>query len=286
MHRFLLTTAALLFALPALASPQSEKPRLAVSDLVAQGVDAAEAAAVTDAVVQALTERNLFRVLSRKDIEAVLNAERTRQLLGECGTDRGNEDSKCLNNLGDALGAPFLLTGSLSKVGSAYQLTLQTLDTVKARPIGRSTRIAGRLETLLELVPYAAAEASGSPLPPPRPRVVQYSMMTAGSALVIGGGVLGMLTLSREQALNEQLCPPTGAPDPDGMCHGQNLEQLGYYQEQNQRLGQDKTVSLALLGVGVGLIAAGVWLLPPAEQAPRIALVPSGSGIALVGVLP
>lgn len=265
--------------------PREEKPKLLVSDLTAQGVEPAEAAAITDAVVSALTERGLFRVISSKDVQTILSAERQRQLLGQCG--QGEDDGEgCATNLGEALEASFVLTGSLSKVGSAYQLTLQTVDTVKSRPIARSTRLAGELATLTLIVPYAAAEATGSPLPPPRSRVLQYSMMATGSGLLIGGGILGALTLSRESVLNQQLCPPDGEPGPDGTCDGVNLLELAAYEREDQSLGRNKLVSVGLLGAGAALIATGLLLMPPPEATPQIALVPSDRGFALVGVFP
>lgn len=261
------------------------KPKLAVSDFEAQNVDPAEAAALNDAVVSALKDRGLFQVLSTKDVETLVSAERQRQLLGQCKEGEQAEEA-CALNLGEVIGAPFVLTGSLSRVGSAYQLVLQTLDTQKARLVGRSTRLAADLTTLLLVVPYAAAEATGSPLPPPRSRVVQYSMMAGGSGLVIAGGLVGMLAISREQVLNQELCPPDGVPGADGTCAGRNLRTLAFYEEQNAAIGRDKTLSLALLAGGAALIGAGLWLMPPPEAGPRIALVPSGMGMALVGEWP
>lgn len=263
-----------------------EKPRLAVSQLEAQGVEPTDAAAVTDAVVSSLTERALFQVLSSKDIESVVAAARNRQLLGQCARGPGDPPS-CATDLGELLGAPFVMTGSLSKIGTAYQLNLQTLDTVKGTVVGRSLRLAGDLQTLIAVVPYAAAEATGSPLPPPRSRVAQYAMMAGGAGLVVGGGFVGMMALSRQAVLNQQLCPPSGVPASDGSCHGENLLPMAAYQAENQALGVQKTVSLAMLGVGTALIGAGILLLPPPEQGgPRVALVPSAGGAALVGVWP
>lgn len=266
-----------------LRTAPDDKPKLVINDLDAQGVDPNEAAAVTDAIVAAMTERALFRVLSAKDISAVVSAERTRQLLGTC-TGEGN-DAGCAADLGEAMGAAFVMTGALSKIGTAYQLSLQTLDTVKGKLLGRSLRLSGDLKTLLLVVPYAAAEASGTPLPPPRSRLLQYSMMAGGSALVVGGGFLGMLAISREAVLNQQLCPPDGAPDGSGTCAGTGLLPLESYRAENTLLGTQKTAALLMLGAGAALIAGGIFLLPPPEQGgSRVALVPSSNGAVLVGV--
>src|SRR5690606_26317788 len=100
-----------------------------------------------------------------------------------------------------------VMTGSLSRLGSTYELSLQMLDTVKGQPLGRSTRLASRVETLRQLMPWAAAEASGAPLPPPASRVLPYSLMAGGGAALVGGGVSGLIALSRQKVLNDELCP-------------------------------------------------------------------------------
>ncbi|MCY1017842.1 CsgG/HfaB family protein [Pyxidicoccus sp. MSG2] len=258
-------------------APQGDKPRLLVSDLVAQGAEASDAAALTDAVVQTLTERSLFQVLSRRDVQTMLTTERQRQLLGACDEDA----SACASDLGGVLGARYVMTGSLSKLGSTYELSLQVLDTVKSRTVGRSTRLARDVETLRQVVPWAVAEASGSPLPPPASRVVPYSLLAGGGAVVLGGGVYGLIALSRQKVLNDELCPGGG-----GQCAGQNLRALSYYQEQDRKLGRDKTAAVGVMAAGALLVGAGLWLMPPPEGGPRVALVPSTNGLAVAGVLP
>lgn len=271
-----------LFSLPALAADPApaaatnppkaevmEKPKLLVLNLTAQGVTAEEAAALTDAVAQALSERNLFQIVTTRDVQTLLSQERQRALLGECG------DMDCATDVGDASNSRFVLSGALSRVGTAYELSLQTIDTVKKAPTGRASRLAGDLVTLRGLVPYIASEATNSPLPPPRPRWLQYSAIASGSALIIGGGVLGMFALSREALLNDELRT------------GTNLRARSQYVAENQTLGTQKTLSLALMGVGAGLAAAGIVFMPAQEAgAPRMAFVFSGNGVAVAGVLP
>src|SRR5689334_13475976 len=109
-----------------------DKPQLVVSPLIAQGAAEAEAGVLPDAVVQSLAERGYFRVLSSQDIQTILGTRRQREILGACG-----EDGKaCAADLGQALGARFVMTGSLGRIGSTYQLSLQTLDTQKGVSIG------------------------------------------------------------------------------------------------------------------------------------------------------
>ncbi len=76
-----------LLAAPVPALAGDERPRLLVSDLAPQGVEPEVASALTDAVVTVLAERRLFQVMSNKDVQTVLSAERQRQILGTCAED-------------------------------------------------------------------------------------------------------------------------------------------------------------------------------------------------------
>jgi TolB-like protein len=264
---------------PTASSGQEEKPKLLVMDLQAQGALPEQAAALTAALVQTLSERGLFRVLSTDDAQTVLSAERGRQLMGGCD----EEASRCAVDVGELLQARYVMTGSLSRLGGTYELSLQMLDTVKGQPVGRGTRLARDVETLRKLMPWIAAEASGAPLPPPASRVVPYSLLAGGGAALVGGGVYGLIALSRQKVLNDELCP---LRDENNQCAPANLQKLSYYRDENARLGRDKTLSLVFMGAGAALVGVGLWLMPPPEGGPRVALVPSGRGVAVVGVLP
>ncbi len=259
--------------------PPNQKPRLAVLNLQPQGVEPVQAAALSDAIVAALSERALFDIVSMRDIETALGAERQKQLLGVCDA---NPDS-CGLTLGDSLAAPFVLSGQLSRVGTAFQLTLQTIDTAKGRAIGRSNRIADSLEALQKLVPYVAAEATGSPLPPPPSRVLPITLLTVGGATVLSGAVFGVVTLTQQQQLNDELCP-TGVP-PDGRCTGTALRERSFYLVQNDVLVRQKWISAGLLAGGAVLTVLGFVFMPPAENQSRLSalVVPMLDGLAVVG---
>lgn len=264
-------------AKPAIATNQ--KPRLAVLNLQPQGVEPVQAAALSDALVAALSERGLFDVVSMRDIETALGAERQKQLLGVCDA---NPDA-CGVSLGDSLAAPFVLSGQLSRVGSAFQLTLQTVDTAKGRAIGRSNRIASSLEELQKLVPYIAAEATGSPLPPPPSRVLPITLLTVGGVAVLSGAVFGVVTLTQQQQLNDELCP--GGVPADGRCTGTALRERSFYLAQNDLLLRQKWVAAGLLAGGAVLTVLGFVFMPPAENQSRLSavVVPTLNGISVVG---
>ncbi len=273
---------ALLVALVS-ASPAASadaKPRLLVNQLLAQQVSDGEAAAFTDAVVATLANRGLFEVVSARDVQTLLGVERQRALLGAC---QDNADTCGRDELQSAMSVRFVLSGQLARVGSAFQLTLQLIDLSTSRAASRSSRLASSLDALRAQIPWAAAEATGSPLPPPPTRVWQISMMAVGGAAVLAGGAYGVLTLSRQSQLNDELCP--GGVSSDGRCSGVNLRPRTFYQQQDQGLAVQKGVSIAIMVAGAALAGVGFWLLPPDDPRTRIAavLLPSLNGVSIAG---
>ncbi|MDP2274180.1 MAG: hypothetical protein Q8N23_12365 [Archangium sp.] len=268
-----------LLALPSLAAETEQKPRLVINDLVALKVAPEEAQAITDAVVTYLSARGLFEVLSTRDVQTLLGAERQRQLSGACSEDALG----CSVDMSKLLSARFVLSGQLAKVGSAYQLTMQLVDTSRDQTSSRSSKLAGDLEALRALVPYAASEATGSPLPPPPSRVLPVTLLAAGGATLLSGGVVGLLALSKEAQLNEELCPAT--PQPDGRCEGVNLRDRTFYVAQQESLTAQKALSIGLMAAGAVMLGLGLWLLPPDDARTRITarVSPTTSGLVLTG---
>jgi hypothetical protein len=267
-------TSALVLCL--LAAAPDEKPRLFVSSVSAVGVDAQDASFFTDAIADTLAKRGLFEVITTKDLESILGAERQRQLLGICEKD----PTACSQGAADAVTARFVLSGQLSRLGSAYQLTLQMVDTQKGQPVARALRLSNDVQSLRVLVPYIAAEATGSPLPPPPSKVLPIALISAGAAAFLSGAVLGMLALSRQTAVNEELCP-TGAQALT-RCDGVALRPREFYLSQDAAIGTQKSLALALLiaGAAVGIVGVLLW---PADTGVRVAMVPSSTGLAVVG---
>ncbi|HEY8212401.1 MAG TPA: hypothetical protein VIG99_33185 [Myxococcaceae bacterium] len=258
-------------------APKAEKPKLIVLDLApGGGVDPSVAAALTEAVTQEVADRGFFRVLSSKEVQTMMGFERQKQMVG-C-----SDESNCLTELGGALGTRFVMGGAVTKLGNAYQLSLQMLDSQRAQPVGRATRLANDIGALRQAVPFLVAEATGTPLPPPPSRVLPYTLVGAGALALIGGGLVGVNAIAQEDAVNRELA--RGA-----LGSGNVIEPLASYQRESRTIALKKTVSLGIIAAGVGLVAAGVFL-NPADTAPpsgaSARLVPSGSGVAVVGVFP
>ncbi|MBM4778517.1 MAG: hypothetical protein GQE15_12515 [Archangiaceae bacterium] len=256
----------------ALSLTAAEKPKLAVLDLQVSGAAPEEGTALTDAITQQVSKREFFQVIASADIRTLLGMERQRQLLG-CAED----STSCTAELAGALGARFVLSGTLSKLGDAYQLSLQTLDTQKSQPVGRSIRIASDVKELAEQLPWATAEATGTPVPQPPSRVLPITLISVGAAALIAGSIVGFSTLLEENGINRDLSkdPATGS-----------FLRLEQYQRDAERLGLQRTISIASLITGAALVGTGVFFAIRPVGGSTALIVPTSNGFAFAGVFP
>jgi TolB-like protein len=254
------------------------KVKIAVIAFSASGVDATVATSVTESVTAEIAVRGYFDPMSSGEIATVLGVERQKQLMG-CGEDT------CMSELAGALGAPYVMSGSLVKLEGVFQLNLQVINSRKASTTGRSTKLAKDFESLRFQIPYAVAEACGTPLPPAPSRVLPYTMIGVGGAALIGGGVLGIVTLTNESVVRGELAA-------DDNNHTVVLNPASTYAKRLDDIAVQKTISLTALIAGAVILGTGLFLIPPAapEAGVKVALVPvalpGGAGAAFVGVLP
>jgi TolB-like protein len=241
----------------------------------AGGLEPAMADALTDAIAAEVSRAGLFDVTSQKDMQTVLGLERQRQLLG-CS----DEAASCLTELAGALGARFVLSGSVARLGpDAVQLNLQTIDSVKAQASGRATRIAKDVTALRRSLPYALAEATGTPPPPAPSHVLPYTLIGVGAAAAIGAGVTFFQAFAQEQAALKELEIAKEQPQVQ-------LKPASYYRDEADQVIRLRVASAALLAVSVALVVSGILLNPSDGDSTKVALVPSLGGAALVGVFP
>lgn len=264
---------ALLLITSIAAAQPKEKPKLLVTSItVGGGVEAETGKAMTDSLAAEVSRRGFFNVLSSNDVQQLIGLERQKQLMG-CGED----SSSCLAELANAMGVDFVMSGTITRLGDAYQLTLQTLNTQKAQPLGRSTRIASDLKALNGFVPYAVAEATATPAPAPPSRILPFTALGIGTAALVAGGGFGFLAFAQEQSVNAELA--RGESNPAA------LGTLESYQAQTGEIARNKNVSLALLGVGALAVGTGIFLLRSESNVSgaQASLLVTGNGFAVVG---
>ena len=259
-----------------LVAAAPEKPKLILFELTpGGGIDATVTGPLTDAIASELGFRGFFQVLTQRDMATMLSVERQKQLMG-CSDNA----SECFSELSGAVGARFVMSGSLARLGDAYQLTLSTLDTQKAQPLGRATRVAKDLAALQAQLPFAISEATATPMPPPPSRVLPYTLMGVGAAGVVFGGVGLIINISTEsQFLSELELGRSG-----GLLLTQTRAQ---YETRANQIALGRGGSIGIISAGAVLFIIGL-LMNPADLPGRgaVAVVPTGNGLSFVGVFP
>jgi TolB-like protein len=183
------------------------RPLLAVMDLKAGGGVDERTAATLSSVLAADAARVGFDVISQSDVVAMLAFQRQRQILG-CS------DDTCLAEIGGALGADFVLSGELARVGSRAHVALVILQPGKGKVAARSagfsegnddeTAIAA-LARFRGLVGQVRPDLLAKAPPVERPgaerlrarRTAAWWTLGAGGVVLAGGAVTGLWARSQ-----------------------------------------------------------------------------------------
>lgn len=243
-------------------------PTLAALELEAQQVPPAVAKLVSTQLTQRLTLRGL-KVVTPSDVTALLGVERQKQLMG-CG-----DDTSCLAELGAALDAAGVLSGSVGQLGSTTLLNVRVVSTRDARALAVcSAKAAGEDALLAEAEACAdaivAALLPGASPPAVARRTWALAPLLAGAALAVTGGVLWGVSGSQRASIAGATQPP-----PDVFATARTGEALG-------------TAGFVCAGVGVAAAVAGaaLYFTGGAAVQPTALLTPHGGYVGVSGVWP
>lgn len=161
---------------------------------VAQG-----AANLLGEVIAAEAARSpLHEVMTTSDVAAAIGVERQRQLLG-CGEETG-----CLTEIGNALGADLLLDVSVGTVGNLRVLALRLVDARKGQAVRRESETVLNDSELVGASRRLTTRLFG--LPPPEAqarRTTAFVTLGGAGALAVGGVVVGVLANADYQAFKQ-----------------------------------------------------------------------------------
>lgn len=169
-----------------------DRPRLAVTNLEARGVDVILARTVTDTITTTLDNQKVFQVISEGEILQIIEMEQTRQQIG-C-----EAMSECLAELAGALGLSLAVSGALTRVGKDYLLTLILTNTLEAKVMSRQRRQVSRAEDLPDetasavgmLVRDLLEEQSGE---------LRLTSAEEGANVLVDGSLIGVTPLNPQQ---------------------------------------------------------------------------------------
>ena len=156
------------------------------------GVSDKDADAVSAMVTTAVGRVSGRQTIGETDMKALMVGEEKKL---SCGA----EDTACVAEIGAALGAPESVTGTLSKLGDYWILSLQRLNVRSVSVLGRSERkVKGDLNLLVEAITPAVAELFGKTAAapasidttPPKPSKQLTTLGWSGVGLMAGGGAV------------------------------------------------------------------------------------------------
>jgi len=190
---------------PAAAKPDKDAlglPTVAVLSLEANKSAEESAPGIASLIASRLSESPKLKVLTQADVQTMLSTERQRQLLGSasCSTE-----GPCLEELSNAIGARYVVTGRLDQFGDKYLLTVSLLDTFTGRSLARPRAEASSSEDLL-LVTNAVGDQLLAELAPEGKTQSGQPLLGSAKETPGGGLVLGLRInnsfISNIQALN------------------------------------------------------------------------------------
>ncbi len=192
------------------------KPGVAVTEVRAiHGIEPSLAQVLNEVLLARLKESGVFSsVIGGSDIAAMVDMEQQKAALG-C------DDTNCLAELGGALGVPYLIDSSLSKVGGQFVLTLKILAVEDAKVVARKVamvkdeaQLIGDLEKIIPqalaaMSPTQAPVAVAAGAPAAAPAVATKKKPLRGNAValsVVGVGSIagGFWVLDQVRTLHEE----------------------------------------------------------------------------------
>ncbi|WP_407926991.1 hypothetical protein [Corallococcus silvisoli] len=139
---------------------------------------------ITSLIASRIAESPRLRVLSQRDLQTRLSAERQRQLLGDTTCEKGH----CLQELSTLTGARFILTGRLDRFGDQYLLTASLVDTQEGRSLARPRAEASDDGELLRTA-VAVSDDLSAALESPGATVTARPLLGGAVASSPGGGL-------------------------------------------------------------------------------------------------
>lgn len=108
-----------------------QRTSIAVSDLLAQGIEASAANLISDRLRSELFETGRFTVLERGQMDEILKEQGFQQ--------KGCVSEQCAVEVGQLLGVSHMVFGTIGQVGRTYTLNVRLIDVATGQTSGSAT---------------------------------------------------------------------------------------------------------------------------------------------------
>ena len=146
----------LILTLVATVSAGKDLPKIAVWDLISGDIKATYAQDLTSILVSEITKLGKYEVYSQENVRTLAGGSAER-LASIC------TDTKCLTALGQ-MDISKLISGTVSKIGTRYTLSLNLFDTQNAKPEKAISEFCQAEDELTELMQMAVRKLLGESL--------------------------------------------------------------------------------------------------------------------------
>jgi len=176
----------LLLALaPAPVAQAAPVLKVGVFDLALSGLDPSLKQTALDTVAAAAAEHAGFSVVTRRDLDALLGAEKIKDTLG-C------TEATCLAEIGAAAGVDRIIAGSVSALGAGLVISLQFINAKYASVENRVTQQwDGPLSGFVDVV-GAAVDQLVLTAAEQQPASLRFAGVPADAALFVDGRAVGV----------------------------------------------------------------------------------------------
>lgn len=251
--------------------------QVAAPDLSVVNLDPNRGALFAEHLAQQLTSLG-FSVTTAKQIGSLLGQERQRQLMG-CS----DASTSCMAELAAALGSDAVVTGSVAKLESSYQVNVALISARDGKPVSvmsaREATEEGVLDALTREAPRLATESyrklrPGHTLTPPLPGLRRLWWAPAAGAVVFVG--IGAGLFASAWADDDRLRGVGSSPMRLSLADARATVAAG---ELKQTFA---VVSLA--AAGLAALASLAFLVFGNDRPAMIAVAPLAAGGVLVGL--
>lgn len=181
-----------------MASTALAREKLVVLELTtSDDASSKTARLVQEQVATELMSLERYDIVGQSEITALLGIERQKQLLG-CS----DEASSCMAELSGALGARWLVMGTLGRAGSKLRFDLKLVDSAASKTVARNGRVLANDDELFAAVPEMVRALVG--VTAPRLPIAPLVVGGVGVVAAVVGSVLLGTAVSANQTLNQQ----------------------------------------------------------------------------------
>lgn len=174
MWTFLITTA--------LLAANGDAQSVLVLDLSETTSDKKLAELATDLVASSVSERPALSVITTNDLRKVSELEAQKAAM-DCS------DDSCLAELANAMGARYVVSGTIGKLESSYITTLTLFDSEEVRSVGRKSVQASGLDELPQVINTAVSALFGPLEAQPEPEGLTTTGLAGVGAIGVGAAM-------------------------------------------------------------------------------------------------